>query len=383
MQMALDSVMKQSKAVCGWILLFDEQGQIRDAYASGDMGGQLTQLLWNKHLLQEWIDQLRLKEQPLIWNNLIASERWRGMPLLNGASPQTAFGLPLMCDDALIGMMVLLQSHPLNQDVQQIKPLEQLASIAAHALANARQFEQMATLYQAQLEREKNQREWLAMAYHDLRGPLQNISASLSRVQRLSETHPLLGQFVGIALRSASQMTRMLKNLLDAEQLESNIIPLRQEYLNLANIMEDALDLVRASADEAAQTLHIAPVDAGLTIYGDYDLLLRVIVNLLENAIKHTPEGGQILLRAQMTERGVRVSVRDSGSGIPAQAQTDIFKKYVKLKHESGRDGYGLGLAFCRLAVEAHGGRIWVENDPAGGAVFAFVLPMVSEALAA
>jgi signal transduction histidine kinase len=74
------------------------------------------------------------------------------------------------------------------------------------------------------------------------------------------------------------------------------------------------------------------------------------------------------------------VSVQDSGSGIPKTMQNDIFDKFVRLKRDSKREGYGLGLAFCRLAVEAHGGRIWVESDPHGGAVFAFVLPAMETA---
>ena len=108
----------------------------------------------------------------------------------------------------------------------------------------------------------------------------------------------------------------------------------------------------------------------------DFDLILRVMTNLLENAIKYTRTGGEIRVSAQKAKGVLDVSVRDSGSGIPPADRKRIFEKYARIHRKGKPKGRGLGLAFCRLAVEAHGGRIWVESAEGEGSTFHFTLPL-------
>jgi signal transduction histidine kinase len=105
-------------------------------------------------------------------------------------------------------------------------------------------------------------------------------------------------------------------------------------------------------------------------------MILRVVTNLIENAVKYTPHGGFIKLGAEVQDNMVRVSVADSGPGIPQNMQNQIFDKFSRIKYNGAPKGVGLGLAFCRLAVEAHGGRIWVESEPGHGSNFVFSLPL-------
>jgi signal transduction histidine kinase len=114
----------------------------------------------------------------------------------------------------------------------------------------------------------------------------------------------------------------------------------------------------------------------------DRDMILRVIMNLIENAIKHTPDGGRITIRATWQDDQLLVRVTDTGKGIPEHYLGEIFDKYFRIRHAGAPSGVGLGLAYCRLAVEAHGGRIWAESGTGGddgrdgqGATFAFTLP--------
>jgi signal transduction histidine kinase len=112
-------------------------------------------------------------------------------------------------------------------------------------------------------------------------------------------------------------------------------------------------------------------------IWVDEDMARRVLINILENGIKFTPAHGSLCIEVEPEDDWVRFSVQDSGPGIPMEARDKIFKKFVRLQTERFAKGMGLGLAFCRLAVQAHGGRIWVESPPGEGSKFSFTLPVV------
>ena len=113
-------------------------------------------------------------------------------------------------------------------------------------------------------------------------------------------------------------------------------------------------------------------------VRADYSALIRVIGNLIDNAVKFTPAGGHVVLSAHRVANGVRFSVADTGYGIPPEQHERIFEKFAQagIRAEGQRGGVGLGLTFCKLAVEAHNGRIWVESDRGMGATFHFVLPI-------
>ena len=107
------------------------------------------------------------------------------------------------------------------------------------------------------------------------------------------------------------------------------------------------------------------------------DMIRRVVINLLENAVKFTPSGGKIWVEARQEEDFIIISVRDSGPGIPPEDKERIFNKFTRLNVSSSPRGLGLGLAFCRLAITRHGGRIWVDSEVGSGSSFNFILPTV------
>jgi K+-sensing histidine kinase KdpD len=110
-------------------------------------------------------------------------------------------------------------------------------------------------------------------------------------------------------------------------------------------------------------------------IMADGDMIKRVLINLLENAIKYTPQGSQVTLGGSSKKTEVEMWVQDDGPGIPPAERERIFDKFTRLHKDDTARGFGLGLAYCRLAVEAHGGRIWVDGNPDSGACFKFTLP--------
>lgn len=230
----------------------------------------------------------------------------------------------------------------------------------------------------AQVENERMQRDLTAMIYHDLRGPLHNINGSLSSLARqlTYEENPALVSLLQIAQRSTRQLRRMVDGLLDIQRLEAGKAVLEQKPITVRGLLLDAAQLTQPMAAEADQHFMFEIADNLPQLNGDADMLLRVLTNLLENAIKYSPDGSPVTLIARQAHADeVLIGVRDCGPGVPEDMRHEIFDKYTRVKHHNAPKGIGLGLAFCRLAVEAHGGYIWVENEPGRGATFWFALP--------
>jgi PAS domain S-box-containing protein len=226
---------------------------------------------------------------------------------------------------------------------------------------------------------EELRQDMISMIVHDLRNPLGNIISSLdvlkNSVGQLEEAPQAL---LTIATRSAARLSRLVDSLLDLRRLEAGQVVLSKSQTNLNTLVAEAVAEVQPAAEgkETVLSNEVPPRLPYVTI--DADMVRRVLINLLDNAVKYTPRGGRVTVTAKATIKDVTLSVRDSGPGIPPAEHTRIFNKFARL--ERGRDsapkGLGLGLAFCRLAVEAHGGAIGVESTLGRGATFSFTLPL-------
>ena len=232
----------------------------------------------------------------------------------------------------------------------------------------------------AQVEQETHRRDLAAMIYHDLRGPLHNINLGLTRLDRLLvDSAPRVTELLRLSLGSTRQLTRMVNSLLDLEQLETGHAELDRKPVEVAELIARAAEAIGMLSEEAGHQLELR-VHAGLPLLTvDFDMMVRVIINLLENAIKYTPDSGHVLVQADQTGDEISIVVSDSGPGIPADMREQIFDKYVRVKDSRAQSGLGLGLAFCRLAVQAHGGRIWVEDNTPHGARFIVMLPLETQ----
>jgi two-component system, NtrC family, sensor histidine kinase KinB len=142
-------------------------------------------------------------------------------------------------------------------------------------------------------------------------------------------------------------------------------------------IVADAVQLVQPLAQDAGQVLTFDVTRDFPMLYVDSDMIIRVLINLMENAVKYTPEGGAIHLKATSDENNAYFTISDSGPGIPPDKKASIFDKFSRVKYQDAPKGVGLGLAFCRLAVEAHGGDIHVESEEGKGSDFIVRLPLV------
>jgi PAS domain S-box-containing protein len=218
----------------------------------------------------------------------------------------------------------------------------------------------------------------ISMVYHDIRSPLANIVSSLDVLEAMlpEGVDPAQRSLLNIAIRSTERIQRLTNSLLDMRRLESGQPVANLQAVAPLSLANDAIETVSPIVNNKNQiiTQNISP---GLPqVWVDEDMIRRVLTNLLENAVKYTPPGSSISVGAQVEGQQVMVWVQDTGPGIPPGENERIFDKFTRLHGRSGTRGLGLGLAFCRLAVEAHGGRIWVENVPGSGACFKFTLPM-------
>jgi signal transduction histidine kinase len=215
------------------------------------------------------------------------------------------------------------------------------------------------------------------MIYHDLRSPLANIISSMEIMATLvpmDSTSPFKSVY-DIASRSTERMQRMISGLLDINRLESGQKITTKEEVEANSLINDAVDTVSPTAHSKEITL-VSNVPARLPkIWVDKDMMRRVLTNLLENSVKFTPNGSIIKIGAAAKNKNLEFWVDDQGPGVPDGAREKIFEKFVQLNTGLTSKGMGLGLTFCQLAVEAHGGKIWVENLPQGGSRFIFSIP--------
>jgi len=219
----------------------------------------------------------------------------------------------------------------------------------------------------------------MAMIYHDLRSPLSNIISSLDMLHMLmpQSDKGTLQPVLTIAQRSADRMQRLISTLLDIYRLEAGQMVSERQPVDVQKLIHEGLDAVQPVLETKNQVMSIEAQPDLPAVLIDTDMIRRVLINLLDNATKYTSYNGKITVTARRVAEEVEIAVRDNGPGIPPASLQQIFDKFTRLQMERAPKGLGLGLAFCKLAVNAHGGRIWAESRVGEGSRFIFTLPIV------
>ena len=239
-------------------------------------------------------------------------------------------------------------------------------------------YEQLEQNYRRLQEVEKLRDDMRSMIVHDLRTPLTAVIVGVEMLEKHGALNDTQRQMMTLATEGGKTLLGMINDLLDVEKMESGAAMLHYEELSAAAVVAAALAQV-ASLAELEGTSLVIDVSAGVPLFaGDANKLCRTIVNLVANAIKFTRSGGTVTISvSQHSESLLRFAVRDTGPGIPAEAFQRIFEKFGQLDAHN-KVGTGLGLAFCKLAVEAHGGTIAVESTPGVGSTFSFTVPLAA-----
>ncbi len=218
-----------------------------------------------------------------------------------------------------------------------------------------------------------------AMIYHDLRSPLGNIVSSLEILRDMIGQDESVQSILGIAVNSTERIQRLVNSLLDINRLESGQTVATLQTWKPEKLIESAVKDVLPSANGRHQQIKTEIAAQLPNVFVDVEMIRRVIINLLENALKFSLVDTAIEIGAKVDGANVQFWVKDTGPGIPANARERIFEKFARLKGKDRPSGLGIGLAFCRLAVHAHGGKIWVESEEGKGSKFIFVLPVMDE----
>lgn len=221
--------------------------------------------------------------------------------------------------------------------------------------------------------------EFMATVSHEFRTPLTSINMAIDILSQevLGKVNVRQRDLLITIKDDCERLTKLVKELLDFSKLESGKYELKREMIDVKRLVEEALKPLRIQFRDKGIEL-LADVAEGLPgIPGDKQQLSWVIANLVSNAIRYTSPNGKVILKAQCADNGIKISVADTGRGIPAEVQGTIFDKFVQVKQptDATPGSVGLGLAIAKEVVEAHGGKIWVESAMGEGSVFFFTLP--------
>jgi PAS domain S-box-containing protein len=230
---------------------------------------------------------------------------------------------------------------------------------------------------QRELDRQRS--EFLTVAAHELRTPLTPLSMYLQNIERrLLRQQPIEPDLAGKARRQVGRLTRLVEDLLDVGRLESQRITLARDRIVMDDLVDQVVGDFRGASRQHEIVFHRAQTRS--VVEGDRQRLEQVLVNLLTNAIKYSPQGGQVAVKVERTDGEVCISVTDRGIGIPAEEHTHLFQRFFRARNAAARNygGLGIGLFVSNEIVLRHHGHFEVKSEPGEGSTFAFYLPLSS-----
>lgn len=220
--------------------------------------------------------------------------------------------------------------------------------------------------------------EMLSMASHDLRSPLALIVGYCSLIALEVTPDSSINAFLDAIYRAIERMQGLLDDLLRVEKIRTS--PLEMvEWMDFRLVLDAAVEHMRPFFDARSQTLEVqADFDAPTMVHMNGQLVRQAVENYLDNASKYTPEGGRIVLSAELVDGRMKVTVADSGPGIPPETQSRVFEAFYRARSPDveGVDGRGLGLHLVKTVIERHHGEVWVQSEPGKGSTFGFWLPV-------
>ncbi|MHB8771369.1 MAG: DUF4118 domain-containing protein [Syntrophales bacterium] len=294
-----------------------------------------------------------------------------GTDTLPGAK---ALYLPMVASSGVVGVVGVLPEDAKSRfDPEDIHFLESFVNQTAMAIERVMLAKEVHEEH-LKAEAQNVRNTFLSSVSHDLRSPLAVVAgaastllekdASLDRSARLELLHTIREE--------ADRLERIIRNVLNLTRLDSGAITVHKEWQPLEEIIGVVLNRFSDRLRERSLELSIPP-DLPLIPF-DTLLMEQVLSNLVENALRHTPTGTPLQIIVTPQKSAVMIAIADQGPGIPGQEEEAIFRKFTRGTHT--QMGAGIGLAICRAIIEAHGGRIWAENRPGGGAIFTFVIPI-------
>ena len=233
-------------------------------------------------------------------------------------------------------------------------------------------------------ELEKIRQDFVANVSHELRTPLTTIKGYTETLLDGALKEDVAPQFLQVIQKHADRLTKIVEDLLALSKIESKEFYLKWEHFSLSDLIDDVSDFVKEAAQKKRISLSRSIIPSSLEVTGDRSYLEQVFINLLDNAVKYTPEGGEISISAlEKGQREIQVLIQDNGIGIPQEDLSRIFERFYRVDKGRSQElgGTGLGLSIVKHIIQAHGGRVWAESQLGKGSTFYFILPKGSETI--
>ena len=305
----------------------------------------------------------------------------RGMrPILSRLGYRSLLAVPLLLDQKIMGALTIYRRHTGSFAPEIVNLLRTFATQSVLAIQNARLFREIEAKGRELEAANRHKSEFLANVSHELRTPLNAIIGFSEVLQErlFGELNDKQAEYTDDILSSGRHLLSLINDILDLSKIEAGRMELELTQFHLPDAIENALLLVRERASRYGIKLERI-IDEGLGDFtGDERKVKQILVNILSNAVKFTPEGGRIKVEARLGERAAIISVIDTGVGIAKEDQEAIFEEFRQASgnYAHKREGTGLGLTLTKRFVEMHGGKIWVESELGKGSTFTFTLPI-------
>lgn len=316
--------------------------------------------------------------EPVLTSDVANDPRWRPwLWLAQRFGYRGCWSFPIRTSaGTMVGTLAMYSRQPreaTNRDVQLASFLCQTASviIAQHKEVEARKraVTELLDLQQTLKEADLRKDQFLAVLGHELRNPLAPLSAAIELLQRAGDKPELVDGLHSMMRRQLLHLTRLVDDLLDVSRITRDQTDLRRAPLDLRVAFESALEQARPMLDQRGHQLVLEHAATPMPLYGDFERLTQVFVNLLSNATRYMDPGGRIALRSSVEGNEVVVRVRDWGFGIPVELLEQVFDMFSQLpehKARSGGGGLGIGLTLSRRLIELHGGSLTAASEGLG-----------------
>ncbi|MBI2360894.1 MAG: GAF domain-containing protein [Deltaproteobacteria bacterium] len=302
-------------------------------------------------------------------------------PMLARLGYRSVLAVPLLSEERIVGGLVVWRQEPGDFLTEVVNLLQTFATQSVLAIQNARLFREIKDKSRQLEGASRHKSQFLASMSHEFRTPL-NAIIGFSEVlldPSLEVSEEKRSRFLKHILNSGRHLLGLINEILDLSKIEAGRLELEIEPASISDVLETAESTLRPLATKKAINLRVESDGRIPRIPMDAARIRQVVLNLVGNAIKFTPEGGQVWLRADVSDEVVCVEVGDTGPGMPIEDHERIFLEFEQARIGSAGskpEGTGLGLALAKKLVEMHGGKIWVESEVGKGSRFFFTLPL-------
>jgi signal transduction histidine kinase len=355
-------------AVQGHMLMVAKDGSVTESYQFSVLDGEVEQINLQKNLFQHVFET----RQGVIVEDALNNEYWL---MSENGQTRSAVVAPLFGRRDLLGLLFLTHEQENYFSLDHLLLLQAIASQAAIAIENVRLYQNV-TDEQKQLEKIKN--EFIATASHDLKNPIMSISGYSNLLGKAGPLNNQQEEFVGRIQHSTKNMLELVQNMLHLTEIDLKKSETSRESVNATELLKEIVGEFEMEVTQKEQTLRLQNEVTSARIHVDVLQIKQAIRNLIGNAIKYTPSGGNITVIAKLVNDYFEVQVQDNGYGIPSADLPHIFDRFYRVRTGQATEieGNGLGLAIVKSVIEAHGGDVSVQSEAGKGSSFILDLPL-------